>query len=270
MILSNDEIVYNNQNGVEYIQFKRLLKYNNLIHAYALKPLDFRTHFENSPVEAYSKVCEKLGIDVSTIVRPHQTHTNIVKVVNGKINENEPDMNVDYLENVDGVMTNKSNITLATTNADCILILFYDPIKNVVCNIHSGWRGTFKKISQSAIKGMNEEYGCNPKDIIVCICPSIRVCHFEVDEDVKQECENIFAYTNKIGQIIKKGEIKDGKQKYFIDTVMITKILLEETGVIPQNIVDCEICSYCNSENVHSRRADGIEYGLGSAIIGMR
>lgn len=270
MILSNDEILYNNENGMEYIQFKRLLRYKNLIHAYALKPLDFRTHFENSPVEAYSRLCERLGIDVNTIVRPHQTHTNIVKAVNGKINENEPDINVGYLENVDGVMSNKSNITLATTNADCILILFYDPVKNVICNVHSGWRGTFKKISKNAISAMKEEYDCEPKDIIACICPSIRVCHFEVEDDVKEECEALFAYTNKLEKIIRKGEIKGGKQKYFVDTVMITKMLLEEEGVIPQNIVDCGICSYCNSSNVHSRRADGIEYGLGSAIIGMK
>ena len=32
---------------------------------------------------------------------------------------------------------------------------------------------------------MVKEFGCNPKDIICCICPSIRKCHFEVDTDVK-------------------------------------------------------------------------------------
>ena len=40
--IQNDEIIYNNNNGVEYIQFKRLLDLN-IKHAYTLKgdDLDF-------------------------------------------------------------------------------------------------------------------------------------------------------------------------------------------------------------------------------------
>ena len=47
---------------------------------------------------------------------------------------------------------------LATTNADCILLLIYDPIKKVIANVHSGWKGTLQKISVKAVDKMIEEF----------------------------------------------------------------------------------------------------------------
>lgn len=130
-----------------------------------------------------------------------------------------------------------------------------------------GWRGTFHKIAQNAIQKMKEEYYCNPQDIICCFCPSIRQCHFEVDLDVAEQCRDIFADTGRMEEIMRKGKIKDGKQKYHIDTVLINQILLEKEGVLEENIVDSGICSVCHSEQIHSRRAEGENFGLGVALI---
>ena len=267
MDLSNDVVIHVKDGDVEYLQFKKLLEFENIIHAYALKPLDFRTHFENDVCRSYNKLLEKFNVRLETLLRPYQTHTNNVISIKEKINKDIPDINLEYLNDIDGTITATGNITIATTNADCILLIFYDPINNVIANVHSGWRGTFKKIAQNTVRKMKREYKSNPENIIVCICPSIRTCHFEVEDDVKIECESIFEYTGKLKEIIKIGEIKEGKQKYFIDTVLITKILLEEEGIKPENIYDSNICSVCASEKVHSRRADGVDYGLGTAII---
>lgn len=148
--------------------------------------------------------------------------------------------------------------------------MFYDPVNKVICNVHSGWRGTFQKISQIAVKEMETDYNCKPENIIACICPSIHVCHFEVDTDVMELCKEIFSYTNRLDEIIKIGKIKDGKQKYNIDNVLITKMLLEDEKLKSENIIDSGICSVCCHEKIHSRRADGIDFGLGTAIISMK
>ena len=147
--------------------------------------------------------------------------------------------------------------------------LFYDPNKNVIANVHSGWRGTFQKIAQKTVRKMKEEYNSNPEDIIACICPAIRVCHFEVDTDVKEECERIFKYTNRLDEIIKLGRVFEEKQKYNIDTILINKILLKEEGLKEENILDSGICSVCSSEKVHSRRVEGANFGVGSAVIAL-
>lgn len=268
MDLSNENILHIKRDGFEYLQFKRLNEYPEIKHAYILKPLDLRSHNENDVVANYKAIFDDLNISIEKLTRPIQKHTNNVEIIENKKKQNEPDIYMDYLDNVDGLITSKENITLATTNADCILFLIYDPVKKVIANVHSGWRGTFQKIVKVAIEKMILTYGSSAEDIIVCICPSIRKCHFEVDEDVKQECEEIFEYTGRLNEFIECIGEKEGKIKYVIDTVLINKIVLNDLGVKEENIVDSGICSYCSRELVHSRRGDGLDFGLGSAIIG--
>ena len=113
----------------------------------------------------------------------------------------ESSFNLKEYFSTDGLITNKKDLILSTTNADCILLLFFDPVKKVIANTHSGWKGTLKRISVKTVKKMKEEYGCNASDIICCICPSIRKCHFEVEKDVKDLFEkiNLFVGETQIG-----------------------------------------------------------------------
>ena len=171
--------------------------------------------------------------------------------------------NLEEYSKIDGLITNKSNIALSTTNADCILLLFFDPVKKVIANVHSGWKGTFQKISQKNVQKMIHEYNCNPKDIIACMSPSIRKCHFEVEKALADECKKIFDYTGKIHDIIEQTD----KEKWHIDTILINKIILQEIGLKPQNIIDSGICSVCNSKQIHSYRVEQEGYGLETEII---
>ena len=80
-------------------------------------------------------------------------------------------------------------------------------------------------------------------------------------------CTQIFGFTNRIDDFIEVGEIKDGKTKYMIDTVLINKILLEDMGLKPSNIIDCGICSVCNQDKIHSARAEGEKFKRATAVI---
>ena len=256
------EIIYQNKNGIEYIQFKKLLELN-IKHAYTLKGKDINFR-STSPYQkdSYQKICDAIGIDVNTKVKPFQNHTSNVKCID-RIYE------LDELKDIDGLITDKKRIALSSTNADCILALFYDPVKKVIANVHSGWKGTFQKILEKAVVKMITHYKCNPEDIMCFICPSIRKCHFEVDEDVKDLCEEIFNFTGRTKDFIEKKDIKDGKQKYNIDTILINKILLTQIGLKEENIIDCGICSVCHSDKISSYRVEGKEYGLATAIISL-
>ena len=260
--LGNDNIVIKKGIGIEYIQFKRLLEHG-IKHAYTLKGegINFRSDSKEEK-ESYEKIFESVGLDIKTFVKPQQRHTNKVTCIDKVMKTQE-------LLETDGLITNKENITLVTTNADCILFLFYDPVRKVIANVHSGWRGTFQKIGEKAIIKMIKEFDCNPENIEIYIWPSIRRCHFEVDEEVKNECEEIFKYTEKTNDFIEKGEVKEGKQKYFIDTVLINRILFSNLGIKDTNIYDCDICSVCNSEKIRSYRAEGKDFKLATSIISL-
>lgn len=260
-MFKSEEIIYVEKEGIHYIQFKKLLKYG-VKHAYTLKSegIDFSFTDMEKNAKSYDKLCKALEIDPRKVLQPVQTHTDSIKNVDKILSTEE-------LQNVDGLITNKQEIALTTKNADCILFLFYDPVKKVIANVHSGWRGTFKKIAEKAVVKMMNSYGCKPADILCFICPSIRKCHFEVSLDVKELCEGIFSFTGKTQEFIELGEIVDGDQKYNIDTVEINRILLLELGIKEKNIIDCNLCSVCNGDKIESVRVDGDKSGRGTAII---
>lgn len=262
MIYNDENVIIKNENGIEFIQFKKLLEFG-IKHAYTLKGdgINFRSTAKEQ-ADSYKKIFTVIGLDVNTKVKPKQNHTSNVKCI-------ERVMTLEELINTDGLITDKKNIALATTNADCILFFMYDPVKKVIANVHSGWKGTFQKIAEKTIVKMQTNYGCRPEDIFIFINPSIRKCHFEVEEDVKDLCEEIFSFTKKNEEFIAKGEIKDGIQKYYIDTIQINKILFKEIGIKEENIIDCEICSVCNKDKIHSYRAEGKDYKLATAIISL-
>ena len=266
-----ENIIKNEKNGISYLQFKKLLEFPELKHMYVLKNdnLSFKRKDETQNAmqelkENYEKVCSLENLNYKNVIRPTQKHTDCIKCVYKKQNEG-PDMYIPEYEDVDGLLTNKKGLVLSTTNADCNLILLYDTKQKVIGNIHAGWKGTFKKIALKAVKKMEDEYGSNPKDIIACLAPSLRKCCFEVHSDVEKPCREIFEYTNRISDII----TKEGGDTYFIDTVLINKLLLQEAGLQEKNIIDSGICSKCNSNEVHSRRAEGPNYGVGTLLVSL-
>lgn len=278
MDLTNKNIIHKKVGNVEYLQFKKLLEYQDIItHTYSLGiDRNFRTakvnkeklskeQYENA-INDYKELCEAIKCNYENLVKTNQAHTDCVKIVTEKININEPDFNLKEYDKTDGLITNKSEKILATTNADCILLLFFDPVKKVIANTHSGWRGTLKRIGIKTVRKMKDEFECNPKDIICCICPSIRKCHFEVGKEVKEQFEKEFKDIENINDII---EEKIYNEKWNIDTVMINQILLEREGLRKENIIDSGICSVCNSNLIHSYRVEKEGYGLNTAVIGM-
>ena len=275
--LSNENVIHVKKDGIEYLQFRKLLEYSDIVkHAYAIGlDKNFRTaraknatpltpeEYEKA-INDYKNLANFIGIDYINIVKPNQAHTKNIKIMTEKVNMNAPDFNLQEYAETDGLVTNKTNIALATTNADCILLLFFDPVKKVIANVHSGWRGTLQRISIEAVNKMKDEYGCNPEDIICCICPSIRKCHFKVHKDVQEPFYNEFKDLKEIDEIIVPVE---GEDRWAIDTVKINQIILEQAGLRKENIIDCGICSVCNSDLIHSFRAEKEGYGLETALI---
>lgn len=275
MNLTNDNIIHVKGKNADYIQFRKLLEYPEIVHCYTLSAHKFDisgndTIADNKEnvLENYKKISEELGINYNNIIRPYQTHTDVVENVEYPINRIS--IFPRELTDVDGLLTSKTNVVFSLGYADCTPLFLYDPVKKVIGDIHSGWKGTLQKIGQKAVRKMIDDYKCNPKDIICCIGPTIRKCHFEVDEDVKDLFYKEFSYTNRIDDIIQKGNVIDNKQKYNVDTVLINKVILQEIGLRLENIIDSKICTACNSDIMHSYRVNGKSAGRNTAIIGMK
>ena len=256
--LSNENVIHIAKDGVQYLQFRRLLEYSDiLVHAYSLGiDKNFRTarakNVESLTQEEvkkankdYSDLCNAIEMNYIDAVKPNQAHTKNVKKVDEHVNINKPDFNL--------------------KEYDFTLLMFFDPVKKAIANVHSGWKGTLQRISVETVEKMQKEYGSNSKDIICCICPSIRKCHFEVEKDVQTLFENEFKDL-KLDEIIER----KSENKWLIDTVKINEEILQKAGLRKENIIDCGICSVCNSDLIHSYRVEKEKYGLSTAIIGLK
>ncbi len=265
MDLSNENVIHVKKDDIEYLQFRRLLEYGKIVHCYTLsaKDVDFRRNLNTEEQlkkaeNSTKKLCNALNISEKSLIRPGQTHSDIIK----KVESIEEDFN-----NVDGLLTDKANINLMLSFADCTPIYIYDMKKRVIGNIHSGWRGTVQKIGQKAVRKMCELYGSDPEDLLVCLGPCIGKCHFEVEEDVKNIFEETFGYLKRNYDIIEHS--KTNNEKYFVDTNLINRCLLEEVGVKPKNIVESGICTACHPEILHSHRKSGDKAGRNVSIMGL-
>lgn len=161
--LSNKNMIHMYDKNVEYLQFRRLLQFSqNIKHCYTMKPLDFNIGDKEKVLNDYKKICNALELDNNNIYRPSQTHSSNVK----KILYEDAGIYGKELQDIDGLITKEKNKIMSLTFADCICLYFYDPVRNVAGNIHSGWRGTYQEIARNAVKKLKEEYNVKPEDLI--------------------------------------------------------------------------------------------------------
>jgi polyphenol oxidase len=76
----------------------------------------------------------------------------------------------------DAVVTNLTRLALVIQVADCQAVMLADPHKNVIANVHSGWRGSVADIIGRCVDIMTGRFGCDPQQILAGISPSLGPC----------------------------------------------------------------------------------------------
>ena len=89
-ILNNKEIVITKNEDLKLMQFKKLLEYSDLVHAFTLKPFDFESYLKYKKDKKkidnnYKLLSTLLKLDSEKLVRPYQTHTNNIKEANEEL-----------------------------------------------------------------------------------------------------------------------------------------------------------------------------------------
>ncbi|MCI6591557.1 MAG: peptidoglycan editing factor PgeF [Spirochaetia bacterium] len=186
----------------------------------------------------YLDLGQQLGITPQDMVKSKQTHTDVVKIVT---RENCGDgilRPLDEREPYDGLITNEKNLLLCTVEADCVPVYFYDPVKKVIAMVHSGWKGTVKKISQVTIQKMKSAFGCQPSDLLVAIGPHICKECYEIGQDVFEEFNHNFAPAE-----MEKIFVRKNQEKYLLNLEEAVRLTLQECGVTAANIFSAGVCT---------------------------
>src|SRR5258707_534305 len=86
----------------------------------------------------------------------------------------------------DALITRKRGVALAISTADCVPLLFYDPVTQAIGVAHAGWRGTARGIAAATVAAMSEQLGARLTNIRAGVGPSIGPCCYEVSEEVSE------------------------------------------------------------------------------------
>ncbi len=187
-------------------------------------------------------VRERFGIDAS-LTTCNQVHGVTVKAATG---DRQP-ATWSECDSCDALWSDRKQTALGIKVADCLPVTIIDAAAGVIANIHSGWRGAVQGITAKTIdqwsagnpagEGARRSAGAP----LAFLGPSIRVCCFEVGEEVASQFDARFV-DRTLGA------------KPHVDIAAFTAGVLRSRGIA--QIVDTELCTRCDGSLFHSYRRD--------------
>ena len=145
----------------------------------------------------------------------------------------------------DALVTDCIGRSIGVRTADCVPILLLDTRSRAVAAVHAGWRGTAAEIVRRTLAKLTEDYGTRASDVHAAIGPAIRACCYEVSTDV---AERFSAWPESV-QLS-----PDAKRR--IDLPKANQLQMAASGIPPEQIFDCELCTACHLDIFFSFRRE--------------
>lgn len=211
-------------------------------------------------MENHRRFASACGYDEKKLVFSDQVHKTKLRIVTKEDMGKGIYKDRDFSE-IDGLLTQETEIPLMTFYADCVPLFLYDPVQRVIATAHSGWRGTVGRIGLLVVRKMQEVFGSKPEDIICAIGPSICKSCYEVSRDVADACE-VYTQTQREALLEDKGN-----GKYQLDLHQACYYNFTDAGVLPEHIAMPDLCTCCNPGMFFSHRASGGKRGNLAGVI---
>lgn len=156
----------------------------------------------------------------------------------------------------DAMFTQEHGWLIGISIADCVPILFHDPVSGLVGGIHSGWRGTLANVVESFMNRVTERIGGRLDCSLCWVGPAAGPCCYEVGSEVAAQFEQ-----HRRHQI--------GGGKYLLDNRGAVVDQLIRCGM-PTSSIEVDMrCTICHT-TLQSYRRDGRMSGRMLALIGRK
>ena len=195
---------------------------------------------EKYPYSRKEKIKNYLKLKDQKIIIPKQIHGDLVIYVSNKTKNLK----------CDAIIFNSDDIIGSINVADCVPICIYDTDREVISLVHSGWKGTAKKIVIKTIQKL-QKMGSNKRSLRFFLGPSIKSCCYEVEDSFALQFDPI--------------AVRRQDEKYFVDLSSQIKFDLEKEGILSSCIIISNQCTY-DDKTCHSFRRDGESSGRMSLI----
>jgi YfiH family protein len=162
-------------------------------------------------------------------------------------------------DSCDALWSREIGSALGINVADCLPVSIVDSEASVVANIHSGWRGTVRKILTETLGAVSADSQFSAVRSLAFLGPTIRQCCFEVGEEVVDEFERAFGDVARF--------VDRSRPKPHVDVAGVTRSLLTASGFRDDHIHDSGLCTRCDGSMFHSYRRGGKNAGRNLAIV---
>jgi hypothetical protein len=246
-------------------QFQNLHRYSAITHFFttrkggqSLPPynslnLSYNTQDDQKTVKHNRQIiASALHISPANLIVPGQVHGNTVRIIDGL-------QDYSKLQSTDGLINNRRHLAIGVLVADCVPLLLYDTVQNVIAAIHAGWRGTFSQIAAQAVCKMKDHFQSSPENIMAGIGPSIGPDNYEIGKTVAEQFSEKHSWASTI--------IKKKNGRYYCDLWKANKIQLMQEGIKEHHIEISGICTYDSNEFLYSHRRSGGQTGRMAALI---
>lgn len=214
-------------------------------------------------LENFRRIGERFGKTPEDFVLSKQSHETKVLKVGTKDRGKGITKDRNY-EGIDALITDEEGIILSCFSADCVPILFYDPIHKAVGACHSGWRGTKGKILRNVVEEMRRHFSSNPAEILIAIGPSICKEQYVVSEDLGLSFLEDYP---DLGEDSSSPIQRISKDKFQLDLWDLNRRIALDSGIKEEHISISGYCTMENPELFFSHRYSQGKRGLQGAFI---
>jgi YfiH family protein len=214
---------------------------------YASLNLSFAVGDQPTGVAANRRLVQR-ALELATLASAAQVHGSREAVVAASPTQAREIPEVDIL------MTRQAGVGLLIKQADCQAVMFYDPVRRVVANVHCGWRGQVQNLLGRAVSRLQEMFGSRPGDLYAGLGPSLGPCCAEFRHFRQEFPPHLWDY-----QV---------RPTYF-DLWRLSCDQLVAAGLKPEKIQVAGLCTRCAPARFFSFRRDRTT-GRQGAVIALR
>jgi YfiH family protein len=175
----------------------------------------------------------------------------------------------------DGLVTATKGLALLGKSGDCPIILMADQRGRAIGFAHASWRATVAGIAPAVVRRM-AALGCDPGDLVACICPSAGPCCYEVGEEVRTaalggigpHAMSFFHLAQRPGPSRGASDTAVCSAQRHFDLWRANACALARAGLPARSIHVAGICTICCSDVFPSYRREGDAAGRFAAVLG--
>jgi YfiH family protein len=166
-----------------------------------------------------------------------------------------------YRQGYDAIITRERGLALTMRFADCVPLVFYDPMQQAIGLAHAGWRGVAENVIAATVMALRDNFRSNPRDLWAGIGPCISADRYRVGQDVIDLVAAACPPQVPIVQLQPDGALH-------LDLNAAVRSQLEASGI--ENIEDSATCTASNTGEWFSHRAEHGKTGRFGVVIGLR